>query len=76
MRTDALPADEGDFVELLATGTDARGEFECAECGYGAAVTRALPTCPMCRGESWQRVAWKPMQRARDAARHGSLAGL
>jgi hypothetical protein len=38
----------------FAAGASARGEFQCAECGYGIVVHRDLPTCPMCHGENWR----------------------
>jgi rubrerythrin len=41
------------FVVAVA-GTEVAGEFRCAECGYGAVVQRALPTCPMCAGTVWK----------------------
>jgi hypothetical protein len=37
----------------LDAGTAARGEFHCADCGYGITVRRTLPTCPMCQGGEW-----------------------
>jgi rubrerythrin len=61
-----------DFVELLAAGSASKGEFHCAECGYGVTITRTLPTCPMCSGSSWQRSDWSPLGRARQQARIGS----
>jgi rubrerythrin len=39
---------------LLATGRRTKGEFRCAECGYGVVVRTALPQCPMCRGLLWE----------------------
>ena len=45
---DAAAAESG-FV----AGASARGEFQCAECGYGIVVHRDLPTCPMCHGGDW-----------------------
>lgn len=48
---------EGDFVELLAAGQTAAGSFRCAECGYGVAVSAALPQCPMCAGTTWERTS-------------------
>jgi hypothetical protein len=45
------------------TGARAKGEFRCMGCGYGVTVYRELPVCPMCRGESWERVAWRPYSR-------------
>jgi len=48
----AVAAENG----LLRTGQAARGEFRCADCGYGVTIRRTLPGCPMCRGEDWE--AW------------------
>jgi hypothetical protein len=45
-------------------GTRAKGEFRCAECGYGVTVYRALPACPMCQGAAWDRVPWRPYTRS------------
>jgi rubrerythrin len=42
-------------VAAWVAGTRAKGEFRCAGCGYGVTVYRALPTCPMCQGASWER---------------------
>ena len=37
-----------------------RGEFRCAECGYGVSV-RVLPhACPMCRNAVWEPSPWRP----------------
>jgi|SRR5579884_1657796 len=43
-----------DFVDFLLAGTEAKGEFRCTDCGYGAVIQRALPVCPMCSGEIWE----------------------
>jgi rubrerythrin len=43
------------YVDFAASGEDAAGEFQCAECGYGIAVHRKLPQCPMCGGTAWER---------------------
>lgn len=59
------PTDDGGFVQFLAEGADAAGEFHCAECGYGVTVHTTLPRCPMCSGTSWEQVAWSPFSRAR-----------
>jgi rubrerythrin len=58
----ALAASE--FVEFFEAGTAIKGEFHCAECGYGVTVYRALPACPMCTGSSWEQSAWSPFARA------------
>jgi hypothetical protein len=44
-----------DFVDFAAAGSDAAGEFRCADCGYGVVVSTVLPACPMCRGTVWER---------------------
>jgi rubrerythrin len=54
---------DGDFVEFQGTGAQAKGQFRCADCGYGVTVRSALPVCPMCGGESWERAAWSPFAR-------------
>lgn len=60
-----VPDDSGaDFIEFLLTGTHVKGEFHCAECGYGVTIVRVLPVCPMCGGESWEQTAWSPFGRA------------
>jgi rubrerythrin len=65
---------ELDFVEFAAAGAQSKGEFHCAECGYGVTVTRTLPVCPMCSGSAWQRTTWSPLARAGRAQQQ--LAGL
>ena len=55
--TDGVPV-------FLAAGTPAIGEFRCAECGYGIAVRRLLPQCPMCRGLAWEEPATSPYSRS------------
>lgn len=54
-------ADE--YVHFYSTGTNAKGEYHCAECGYGVTVHRELPRCPMCGGESWEESDWSPFTR-------------
>jgi hypothetical protein len=41
-------------------GAEVVGRFVCAECGYGVAVRRALPTCPMCGGVAWEPIGSSP----------------
>ncbi len=48
---------------FLAAGSVAAGEFHCARCGYGIAVRRVLPECPMCRGVEWEEPATSPYGR-------------
>lgn len=72
----ATPADGAEFTELAAAGAPTKGEFHCAECGYGVTVTRTLPTCPMCAGSDWQRSTWSPLHRAAQLADPRGVAGL
>jgi hypothetical protein len=66
---EAAPSEElGDFVLFASSGMHAKGEFHCAECGYGVTVYRELPRCPMCGGEEWEQSAWSPFGRARVSA--------
>jgi len=44
-----------DYVEFWDAGAAVRGEFHCADCGYGIAIVRKLPLCPMCGGRSWEQ---------------------
>ena len=55
-----LTADADGLPLFLAAGSQALGEFRCAECGYGVVVRRVLPECPMCRGRSWEDPATSP----------------
>jgi lipopolysaccharide biosynthesis regulator YciM len=57
-------------VEQWAAGMRAKGEFRCAECGYGITVYRLLPECPMCHGSDWDRVPWRPYSRSFTSAAH------
>jgi rubrerythrin len=61
--TSSTETDE-DFVEFLLAGVKVKGEFQCAECGYGVAIVRELPICPMCGNETWEQTAWSPFARA------------
>jgi hypothetical protein len=49
------PAEFADWVEFAEAGSNASGEFRCADCGYGIVVQLVLPPCPMCRGAVWER---------------------
>jgi hypothetical protein len=55
----------GDFVAFIEAGAPVKGEFHCADCGYGVTVYRTLPACPMCGCEQWEQSAWSPLTRAR-----------
>ena len=54
-QTELLAVEDPGFVDFAAAGSEVSGEFRCADCGYGAVVQRALPSCPMCRGAVWER---------------------
>jgi hypothetical protein len=56
-------SEEGGYVDFWEAGTEATGEFHCAECGYGVTVQTRLPTCPMCAGHAWERSAWSSVSR-------------
>ena len=60
---------DGDFVEFLAAGTHAKGQYRCAQCGYGITIHAELPPCPMCAGTSWELSPWTPFGNARDLQR-------
>lgn len=66
----ASESSDGDFVRFWGTGDRVAGEFHCADCGYGVAIQRRLPVCPMCGGEVWEQSDWSPFSRA--AARDGA----
>lgn len=57
-------AQGGDYVEFVAAGASAVGEYHCAACGYGVTVHATLPRCPMCSGTTWEQSAWSPLSRA------------
>ena len=59
-----VPEASVDFVQFCSTGEPAKGEYHCAECGYGVTVHRALPLCPMCGCSTWEQTAWSPLTRA------------
>ncbi|MFL5953655.1 MAG: hypothetical protein ACJ76I_06065 [Gaiellaceae bacterium] len=58
-------AGDGDYVEFVAAGATAVGEYHCTACGYGVTVHATLPQCPMCSGTDWEPSAWSPFSRAR-----------
>lgn len=49
--------------DFFRAGSEANGEYYCAECGYGVSVRQLLPVCPMCRGRSWADAAATPFTR-------------
>ena len=58
--TKTPPVVTDDYVEFSAAGDNVKGEFHCAECGYGVTIVRALPVCPMCGGTTWEQTPWHP----------------
>ena len=52
------------YVEFWSSGESVKGEFHCAECGYGVTVYRELPVCPMCGNGSWEQSTWSPFTRS------------
>jgi rubrerythrin len=50
---------------LLRVGARARGEYHCADCGYGIVTARELPLCPMCGAASWEPSSTSPFARTR-----------
>lgn len=59
VKVEAPPARRADVTEAQLdesgfAGAHVRGEFRCADCGYGAIVRSALPACPMCGGTAWE----------------------
>jgi rubrerythrin len=50
---------------LLSAGARARGEYHCADCGYGIVTARELPVCPMCGAASWEPSSTSPFARIR-----------
>ena len=66
--------DPGDFIAFASAGTSAKGQYRCAECGYGITIHDALPTCPMCSGTEWEPSAWSPFSGVRSRMLSGSGA--
>ena len=56
-RSSADQYEAAEYVEFLGAGEPAEGEYHCSECGYGVAVQRPLPLCPMCGGAAWEASA-------------------
>jgi rubrerythrin len=63
-RSSDAAADDGDYVVFVSAGQAVKGEYHCAECGYGVTVRSELPRCPNCAGETWEQTAWSPFSRA------------
>ena len=50
--------------------------FVCAGCGYGIAIRREPPPCPMCQGTEWEPGSWRPISSLDEVTivRAGALA--
>ena len=59
-RSGTVAVEPGGVPTFLAAGSEATGEYRCAECGYGVTVRMMLPVCPMCRGQSWEGPGTSP----------------
>ena len=48
----------------------------CASCGYGIAIRRTPPLCPMCQGSEWEPGPWRPFTSLEEVTilRAGSVA--
>ena len=58
-------ASQEEYIEFVAAGEHAKGEFHCSDCGYGVTVHRHLPVCPTCGGGAWEQADWSPFTRNR-----------
>jgi hypothetical protein len=45
---------------VASAGEAGKGDYVCADCGYGIAAFRVLPECPMCHGTRWLAQPWSP----------------
>jgi rubrerythrin len=68
--TQAGTSADAEYVQFRPAGEWVKGEFHCAECGYGVTVYRQLPVCPMCGGESWEQSPWSPFGLGRSELLH------
>ena len=64
-RAEVAALDRDGAPDCARAGSEAIGEYHCAECGYGVSVRQLLPVCPMCRGRSWEDAATSPFARSR-----------
>jgi hypothetical protein len=70
---DPTTAADGDEIVFSAAGDHGKGEFRCAECGYGITVYRELPVCPMCACTVWEAAMWAPFGRALASAERSRI---
>ena len=61
---DFVRGEDDGHVQFWVSGAVAKGEFHCSDCGYGVIVSKQLPLCPMCGGQSWEESTWSPFARA------------
>jgi hypothetical protein len=74
-RKDPTTAADGDEVVFATAGDHVKGEYRCAECGYGITVCRDLPKCPMCSCDVWEAVTWGPFARALASSQSSRTSG-
>ncbi len=55
--------DVGEFIAFHTSGARIIGELRCSDCGYGIVSRGLLPTCPICRGRTWEESPWRPFTR-------------
>jgi len=60
MALEVIAQEVGQVESTASTGQPGKGDYRCAECGYGIVAFRTLPECPMCRGTSWTAQGWSP----------------
>ena len=60
---------DGDYVEFCPAGASVKGEFHCAECGYGVTVTARCPSARCAAASRGSRA-----RGARSAARAASCS--
>ena len=65
-RTEGATLDRDGAPDFFRTGSEANGEYYCAECGYGVTIFAVLPLCPMCGGRAWEQSNWSPFSRAHE----------
>jgi hypothetical protein len=64
-RAEGAELDRDGAPDFFTAGSEANGEYHCADCGYGVSVRLLLPVCPMCRGRLWEDVGTSPFARSR-----------
>jgi rubredoxin len=63
------------FARPPRPGAAVRGDYRCAECGYGVRVRRQLLRCPMCGATAWEKAPGRSWSRRFDVAERASSEG-